>query len=372
VGPFLQNAGADTMTVAWIRHDDAACTLAFAPRSGAGTELRVRPCRPIEGSTNFFYEARLAGLRPDTRYAYSLRCPGGTVRAHFRTFPRKSDRLTFIYYGDNKGGHGIHRRLVSRFEQHSPLFVMHSGDMTDHGTYAEYRPLFFHPLRDVIDHIPLLPGRGNHEGNGKAYRQVFCLPDGDTWYSVDCAHVHIVVLDTTGWRHEWEKDDIRRMYEWLDADLSASRATWKIAMHHEPSYDLGWRKDDWGLQDFLPLMRRHGVDLTLSGHAHGYQRLHPMAACGENERHPITHIISAGAGASIGSKPLDPSPYLAADARRFNYLVFTVEGERLAVQVLSEDDETLDAFELVKHDGRYDPAFLARAMPAEDYPKGKV
>ncbi|MGQ9661916.1 MAG: metallophosphoesterase family protein [Kiritimatiellia bacterium] len=361
------------MTVAWIRSDDAPCLFTYGVEGKAAHELRVRPLRPIEGSRDFFYEVKLERLSPATRYVYSLRCPNGRHEAFFETFALHPDRFTFIYYGDNKDGREIHRKIVSRFAKHKPAFIMHSGDMTDHGRYEEYRPCFFEPLSGMIDHVPLFPCRGNHEGDGKAFRQVFSLPLGETWYSFDCGNTHFTVLDTTGWRHEEERDNIQRMYRWCEKDLAESRGTWKIAMYHEPSYDLGWRKDDWGRNDFLPLMRRHGTDLTLTGHAHGYQRLRPMVMRGENERHPITHVTSAGAGASVGKRPLDQSDFLAVEARRHNYVVITIQGERLEGKVFSEEDELLDRFEFLKHNGEYDRAVLEQALWEDDYGKpGKL
>jgi hypothetical protein len=93
-----------------------------------------------------------------------------------------------------------------------------------------------------------------------------------------------------------------------------------------------------------------------------------MKTRGENERNPITHIISAGAGASIGKKPLDESKFLAADARRFNYMVFDIRGEQLQARVFSEKDEPLDEFELTKPGGTYEPSFIEKALWEEEYP----
>jgi hypothetical protein len=368
VGPFLQNPSTTEMTVAWIRSGNQECRLTYGAGGSAPVSVNVTPLRPIEDSSDFFYEAKLSELAPGTRYEYTLSTPGGEYSSHLRAFPEDPESFNFIYYGDNKSGQDMHRKVGLLFDQHDPWFAMHSGDMTDHGKYEEYKTYLFDPIRDVIDHIPFFPGRGNHEGDGVAFRQVFSLPEGDTWYSFDLAGAHFIVLDTTGWRHAWEKDDTRRMYQWLEKDLdAAANATWKIVMYHEPSFDLGWRKDDWGRKDFLPLMRRGKVDLTFSGHAHGYQRLHPMVAKGENEGHPITHVISAGAGASIGKKTLDESPFLVAEARRFNYVPMAIEGERLTARVFSDDDELLDEFVLEKQDGKYVESVLKRAMPAEDY-----
>ncbi len=367
VGPFLQNPGIDRMTIAWIRRNNEACELLYGIEE-AEKRIMVQPSRRIEGSSDWFYEVSLTDLMPDTLYAYTLACPGGNISACFRTFPENPKDITFICYGDNKSDFATHARVAEKFERHNPAFIMHSGDMTERGTYEEYRPYFFYPLRHVIDRYPLFPARGNHERDGRAYRQVFCLPRGETWYSFDAGPVHALVVDTTGWRHDWEKDDISRMYDWVEADLCRSQAPWKIVMQHEPSYDLGHRKDDWGWDDFLPVFRKYGVDLTLAAHAHGYQRLYPMFTPGENDNNPITHVISAGAGGGISSKALDKSDFLAAEARRYNYVVFSVSEEDLSAQVFSDDDDLLDSFSLSKIGGKYHPDILASALDEAEYP----
>ncbi len=368
IGPYLENPGPETVTLSWVRRDASPCALTVAAPGEPERALTVKAHAHIGENGDWLYRVRLDSLTPGIRYSYVLHCPSASVESEFRTFPLESDRIVFVYYGDNKSIFDIHRRVVARFARHEPLFLMHSGDMTERGRYEEYRPYFFHPLRDTISRFPLYPARGNHEGDGRAFRELFDLPGGQPWYSFDCGPVHGIVLDTTGWRHPAEHRDIPAMRAWLEEDLARRHAPWTIAMYHEPSYDLGWRKDDWGREDFLPVLRRAGADITLSGHAHGYQRLHPMFAPGQNDTHPITHIVSAGAGAPIGAKPLDASPFLAAQARRFNYMVFTAERERLSAQVFSEYDELLDEFVLRKPGGRYPPAFLAQAMDESGYP----
>ncbi len=367
VGPFLQNPGMNQMKIAWIRRDDAVCDF-FYGREAPGKQLHVQPSRQIKGSSDWFYEVSLTDLLPDTLYSYTLICPDAKTSATFRTFPERSKEITFICYGDNKQDFSTHARVAEKFEKHNPAFIMHSGDMTERGTYEEYRPYFFFPLRHVIDRFPLFPARGNHERDGVAYKEVFCLPGGETWYSFDAGPVHALVVDTTGWRHDWEKDDISRMYEWVKSDLCDCQAPWKIVMQHEPSYDLGHRKDDWGWDDFLPIFRKYGIDLTVAAHAHGYQRLHQMFTPGENDNNPVTHLISAGAGGGIGSKTLDKSKFLAAEARRYNYVVFSASEENLSAQVFSDDDELLDSFSLSKIGGEYHPDFIASSLDETEYP----
>jgi predicted phosphodiesterase len=369
VGPYLMNPGIDSITVMWIRRQGGPCRLALTPEGGPAVVAEFLPVRRVPDTGDHVYEAVLRDLPPDRACDYRLELPGGRRCGSFRTLPGPGRPFTCIYYGDNKGNSAMHRRVASRFERHRPLFAMHSGDMTDHGRYEEYRPLFFEPLREVIDRIPLVVARGNHEGDGWAYRQVFALPAGDTWYSFDCGDAHFVVLDTTGWRHAGEKADVARMLAWCESDLAASRRAWNIVMQHEPGYDLGHRKDDWGHEGFLPLFRRYGVDLVLSGHAHGYQRLRPMAARGVNERRPITHVTSAGAGASIGRRPLDRSEFLAAEARLFNYVVLDVDAGELRGRVFDDGDALIDEFGIGKGgpDGSHAPESLSAALYEEDW-----
>jgi Calcineurin-like phosphoesterase len=369
IGPVLQQASSTAISLLWVRHDQAPCQFQCQAGSVAAIEQTVCPAYNIDESSDAVYLLHLDALEPDTEYSYVLTLPGGKCESSFRTFPADNRPVSFIYYGDNKNAEKIHSQVVGHFSKYDPLFIMHSGDMTEHGHYNEYAPLLFEPLRQATIKWPLFPARGNHEGNGNAYRQVFDLPNNDTWYSFDCGPVHVIVLDTTGWRHEWEADDVPRMQKWLEDDLAAAQdAPWRIAMYHEPSYDLGWRKDDWGHKGFLAAMRKGNVDLTLSGHAHGYQRLHAMKTPGENDLNPITHVISAGAGANLGKKLLDPSPFLAADARRFNFIVFDISQETLRARVFCENGKPLDTFELTKKDNKYAPDFISAAFCSHDYP----
>jgi hypothetical protein len=157
------------------------------------------------------------------------------------------------------------------------------------------------------------------------------------------------------------------MLKWCRADLAASKATWKIVVYHKPSYDHGHRYGKWGRKTLLPLFRKHKVDLVLSGHAHGYVRLHPMYTRGENDNHPITHIISAGAGASIRSTLLPEIPHMAAQTRQHHYMVFTVDKERIEGKAISKTGETLDTFSIVKSDGKYGPDHLSKAVDERSF-----
>ncbi len=350
----------------WISRRGGQRTLRYGAGETLDREVRVKPARAVEGEdTEHIYEARLTGLRPGISYRYELDCGSA---GSFRTFSDEPGRLTFIAYGDTRSNPEVAARVAGCFDGHDPAFILHTGDMLKTGRHEEWKPYFFDPLRGVTDRIPLWPARGNHEGDGESFRQVFSLPDGRTWYSFDCGNAHFTVLDSNGWRHQREESQIAVMREWCEHDLAASRADWKIAMYHQPSYELGWRRDDWGREDFLPLFRKYGVDLTLTGHAHTYQRFHPMITRGENQQHPITHIVTAGGGAPL-DKELKWVPHLAARALEYHYMVFTIESGRLEARVLTPEGQLLDSFSITKDGGSFAAEHLADALWESDFEK---
>ena len=92
-----------------------------------------------------------------------------------------------------------------------------------------------------------------------------------------------------------------------------------------------------------------------------------MMTKGENHNHPITHITSAGGGAYINRNPLPEISQMAAQSREYHYMVFSIRGERLDAKAISADGETLDEFSIVKKNGRYDDAYLKRAVEEKDF-----
>ena len=66
------------------------------------------------------------------------------------------------------------------------------------------------------------------------------------------------------------------MTAWLDEDLAASRAPWKIALIHRPALATG----KYGFipadhSALAPRFEEHGVDLVFQGHNHLYERTWP-------------------------------------------------------------------------------------------------
>jgi len=101
-----------------------------------------------------------------------------------------------------------------------------------------------------------------------------------------------------------------RQTRWLRRHLAASTAAWKIVTLHHPAYSCGgYLSNPVVVSRWVPLFRRYGVDLVLSGHDHDYQRFAPS--------HGVTYVVHGGGGQELYPLRACPSGYpTRAFARR--------------------------------------------------------
>ena len=376
-GPYLQNPSPKAVTVQWETDEPGEPVVRFYPaaegyrgpiQTAAGrvhekVTLGVTPGDPGSPAPVFYlYRARLENLAPNTEYRYwvenSVEGKGAVASEPriFRTWPAKAERVTFIAYGDSRSNPEAHRAVARNFNRHSPDFILHTGDLVQSGgSFEQWGPQFFEPLADIIDHVPMLIARGNHEGGAENVLRLFDMPEGRTWFSFDYGPVHVVVLD-------YGKED-EGVLAWLEKDLAASKAPWKIAAYHVPTFNLGGHRSAAGRTTFLPLFEKYGVDVVLTGHSHIYERFRPLRRAGVPGARPITFITTGGGGA--GLYDVTEHPLLAKTAKVLHYCLFTADAKTLRMQTFTPDGKVLDALTISKKDGQYDEAYLAQAQPME-------
>jgi len=390
--PYLANAGPTAVTIHYEAASPGDGVVLFGTGGAMNRQVPATlfekcsyPANPKDKSSPkvaaYLYRARLTDLVPGTSYQYQV-LPAGkggpaSTAKTFRTFPLKPERITFIAYGDTRTNAAAHRSVAACFSRHEPLFILHDGDLVTSGKALElWGPQFFTPLADVIDHVPIMPALGNHEGGAENLLRFFDQPGGRTWYSFDCGPVHVTVLDDQQTKPE--------NVQWLDQDLAAAKAPWKIAMYHAPTFNLEGHKSDAVRLTFLPVFEKYGVDVVVAGHSHTYERFVPLVrkgpptagaaagvrgVAGAAAPRPITFITAGGGGAPLvaGAGAAGPKPaILAQTARAYHYCVFTVDAETLRVEALGSDGAKIDALTITKKGGRYDDAYLAKARPMEE------
>lgn len=118
------------------------------------------------------------------------------------------------------------------------------------------------------------PAPGNHDWNPgtlQPYLDYFSLPGNERYYDIELGPVHLFALDSDP--HEPDgRSATSTQAIWLQSQLSASAAPWKLITLHHPPYssssvhgsepDLQWPFAAWG------------ATAVLAGHDHTYERIH--------------------------------------------------------------------------------------------------
>lgn len=146
-----------------------------------------------------------------------------------------------------------------------PAFVVHTGDVVEAGTPAEYA-LYQKAIADALK-LPLHCAPGNHDSRwnplGKeGFQQGTRQPLHQSW---DAAGIHFILLDSTvlleHWGHFSQAD-----LKWLEADLAATKGRpTVIGFHHGVGENYAQIDND---DAFLRLLRPHNIRLLLQGHGH--------------------------------------------------------------------------------------------------------
>ncbi|MEL7043116.1 MAG: metallophosphoesterase [Pseudomonadota bacterium] len=228
--------------------------------------------------------------------------------------------------------------------------------------------------------IPALPVAGNHEYARLGlspnqtdrilsifWRPQFTLPiEGelpadlhevvyDLRYSQD---LHIFILST-------QNSDIQTQANWLDKQLAASDATWKVVSMHHPIFSSGRGRDSADRRAvLLPVLERHAVDLVLQGHDHTYAR----GAIGQTPERLGWRDAGGQVQTMFVNSVSGPKQYEFQEtgwdmyekdgvelARRAEntpfYQIITVDGDTLHYEARTVLDQLYDDFEMRKSGG---------------------
>lgn len=333
-GPYVQSVTPTSIVVAWETD---------RPTLGSVTFGQTEACDRLheDPQVRARHAVTLTGLSPYTRYHYQVQV-GPTPLGETYTFRTAADadqtRFSFVAFGDTRTQMRFHRAVVERILTLDPDFVLHTGDLVEHGySSAEWQD-FFDTERELMAHAPLFPTMGNHEGNLSVYRDLFYLPGNERWYSFDYGHAHFICLQVDNIADLTpEGEQIR----WLQSDLASTDQPWRIVFFHVPPYScLGENQDEVRTRQALAsLLTEHGVQLVINGHHHNYQRLSVAG---------VTYVVTGGGGAPLYSLT-ETAPELRAAAVEYHAVLLTFDGPTLTAEAVSTGGEELDRFTIELH-----------------------
>ncbi len=235
----------------------------------------------------------------------------------------EKDALRFLVVGD-WGWHGIKVSANTSAEEVVELAESAAGELTVAGAMgvlsARRKPCFvlsvgdnFYPagVKSVDDprfeetfekayaspglQVPWYVALGNHDYRGSVQAQIDYSKKSPRW-RMPARHytytekspagvtVQFFVMDTSpfhpslhrGGHSDVAKQDTGAQLAWLEKELSASKADWKVLVGHHPIRTGGVRRDlkETSLGEILPpIMKRHGVKIYFCGHEHDAQHI---------------------------------------------------------------------------------------------------
>ncbi len=336
--PYLQQVTATSAMVGWVtmsptNEQVAITTVTGEPVMTAQAKAELGTQRTA-GETQMWASTG-AILQPDTVYCYALGDGEAlTERAGFRTAPDATSTkpIRFLAFGDSGGGGADQLALRDQMYDFPYEMIVHTGDVAyDSGTIGQFEDNVFGVYSELFRSIPFYPAAGNHEYEtmqGAPFREVFALPgdSGEKWYSYDWGRIHFAALDTEA--------DYATQAAWLDQDLAASTAPWKIVYMHRPMYSSGNHGSDTDLRKLIaPVAEKHHVQLVLAGHDHDYERTIPQNG--------VAYVVTGGGGR--GTYNVGASGFTAFSAEVIHFVYVEVGMDELVLHAIDATGVEFDS-----------------------------
>lgn len=246
----------------------------------------------------FYHHANVAELQPATTYYFVVVSDGvASPERHFVTAHTDDRPFRLLSGGDSRNGTQVRQamnRLMAAMVEKDPgtLALAHGGDyIQSSNDWKEWNEwLTDHALTTTAAGrlLPVIPVRGNHEGNGSMFNEIFGFPGGD---EVDYfvtklgANTRMIVLDTN-------VSIGGDQTTWLEQQLQEAQAGRSILPnYHRPAYPAV--KEPSGARQFwVPLFEQYNVDLAFESDGHVLKRTVPI----RNDQLDPTGVVYVGEG----------------------------------------------------------------------------
>jgi len=359
---------ATTMTVTWRT---AMTVTSGVVQFQVGGRLS-KEARQVKADVNIFaadigesklWSATLVNLKPRQKYSY--RVGDGehwSEMLSFSTADPKTPAFKFLLFGDSQSTlpgdppYNLWRNTLHNAYNANPdaKFIVNMGDLVDWGQQGAHWNAWFAAARGIIDRIPEMPVSGNHESFGSRdtskpqyWVWQFTLPQNgpeglkEQAYSYNYGPVHFVVLDSQQEEQKKYGDILKVQQAWLEADLAASKAEWKIVFFHRPPYgNMAKRTNDDIKAAFCPILEKYHVDLVFNAHDHAVARTHPING--------IIYYVSGRSGGKTypNLKKMEWNAFFYDPQDQPMYFVVEVKDKRIIVTAIKQDGTVIDTLPL--------------------------
>ncbi len=325
------------------------------------------------------YTVRLSGLLPGSAYEYRINTAKNKGNWHKLNTETGGGFTALIFPDSQSANYSGWQQLARDAQQRHPqsAFYVNMGDLVDNGQDAGQWRAWFNSVSVFGDAVPLAPVIGNHEAYSLEWKE--CLPASYThlfnvpqnglakypnqFYSFDYGPVHFVVLDTNFPEMEnYQPNLLADELQWLERDLAASKAQWKVVLMHRDIFIYGFGPESGRTQtktyllDFsyqlMPVFEKYKVDAVLTAHLHTYRRRVPLQGFAPAPQGSgITYILTGVAGDVRYPKLWGDFEWDAATAPKpetANYMTLTADGKTLEFKAFLPDGKQFDEVKLTK------------------------
>jgi hypothetical protein len=421
-GPYLQKAAPTQMTIRWRNTLYTRGRVQFGTTPGTLNQTADETSAPAKQASapagQFNHELTLTGLTPNTLYYYSIGTEGVSQASgadfHFTTPPTAGTVIdTRVWILGDAGTANVNAAAVrDAFYTFTgakiPNLVLELGDNAyNSGLDSEFQAAVFDMYPTMLRKTPFWSCLGNHETNQDhtfvdtyPYFDVYTLPTAgeaggvasgtEHYYSFNYGNIHFISLDSMTADRTVDDPNTAGVNEdgpmaaWLRNDLQSTTATWIICFFHHPAYTKGSHNSDGEIelvqmrQNFLPILEAGGVDLTLAGHSHLYERsyfvdghyglsatLTPAMKLNSGDGRPAgngaytkplaggghkgaVYAVAGSSGQVGGVQPDFPHPVNFISITELGSLVLDINGNRLDATFVRENGTTPDTFTILK------------------------
>ncbi len=293
------NDGANSRNVSWISGESLQAS--YLQLADEQDTLQISADGEVfqsRGGKAAYYVARLNNLQPNKNYSYRV-CSGNQYSSWYPFSLSDQRQTSFLYVGDVQDTiAGIANQLLKAAFRHHPdaQFLVCGGDLTERPMDAYWQETF-EGLDSIGQTMPIFTVTGNHDylkGLIYSLERRFSLIHSyflntmvgeNQVYTLKYNHVQFFLLDSNR-----EFFYLYTQRKWLQQQLEASDAPWKIVVLHHPLYSIRGKNNNliqrWMFDD---LIRDYDVDLVLQAHEHAYAR---MTAHDEKLLIPVTPVYT--------------------------------------------------------------------------------
>ena len=399
--PYLMLGTPTSVTVRWRTSIPADSAVRYGTSLGTLNEM------VSSGTETTEHIVPITGLLPNTKYYYSVGTASETLEGdasdyYIQTTKGPGEPIRIWAIGDFGTGTAPQFDVRDSYYEftgstHTDVWLQLGDNAYPNGTDSEYQAKNFSVYDELYRKTVTWPTLGNHDGQSAdsssetgVYYDIFTLPRAaeagglasgtEAYYSFDYGNVHFVCLDS----YDTNRSTGGAMLTWLENDLAATAQDWIIAFWHHPPYTKGSHNSDTEIEHMemranaLPILEDYGVDLTLGGHSHVYERTFLIAGHYglSTTWEAATHLLDGGDGRTDGDgayakgaakAPQDGAVHITAGsggqlsssfgldhpahfyaALNWGSVVIDVDGGQMDVKFLRETGAVDDYFTLTK------------------------